>query len=72
MSYHELYVSLYGAIADALDQLDEGNIVTAIHILKSAHITAEEKILELDVIPDECFCKCGFCRFFLDISGVLY
>lgn len=55
MSYHELYVSLYGAIADALEQLDEGNIVTAIHILKSAHITAEEKILELDVIPDECF-----------------
>ena len=55
MSYHELYVSLYGTIADALDQLDEGNIVTAIHILKSAHITAEEKIFELDVIPDECF-----------------
>ncbi len=54
MTYRELYAFLYGAIADALDQLDSGNIITAIHILKNAHIAAEEMVLEWDVLPDDC------------------
>ncbi len=54
MTYRELYGFLYGAIADALNQLDDGNIIAAIYILKNAHITAEEKVLEWDVLPDDC------------------
>ena len=54
LTYRELYGFLYGAIADALDQLDDGNIITAIHILKNAHIAAEERVLEWDVFPDDC------------------
>ena len=52
-SYRELYFYLFGQIADALDQLEEGNFLLAMQTLKNAHVKAEKIVMETDVMTED-------------------
>lgn len=52
-TYRELYFFLFNALTDALEELERGRIVIAIHQMKQAQQTAEERHMETDILPDE-------------------
>ena len=52
-SYRELYHDLVGAISKALDELEACRVISAIHTLKTALLRAEDRVLELDILPEE-------------------
>ena len=52
-SYKELYFMLFGALEDAIELLERGENITAIDRMITAQQTAEEQVMELDIIPDE-------------------
>lgn len=52
-SYKQLYLHLFNALTDALEELDRGRIIPAIHLLKAAQRQTESWHMELDIIPEE-------------------
>lgn len=54
-SYKALYLRLFGAMEDALEHLERGEISRAEIRMASALRDAEERVMELDIIPDEDF-----------------
>lgn len=52
-SYKQLYFRLFNEITTALNYLEEGNVLLAIHLLQTAQELAEERCLQLDIIPEE-------------------
>ena len=54
-TYKELYFHLFNALTDAINELEQGNTVSAIYQMKQAQIQTEERHLDLDIVPDrEC------------------
>jgi len=53
VTYKEMYFYLYAKIADALECLKDGKIITGIYTLEQAHIKTEEMAMETDVITDQ-------------------
>ena len=51
-SYKELYFQLFGALADAVEELEDGRILRATDRLIRAMREAEEQVMEQDVLPD--------------------
>ena len=51
-SYKELYFQLFGALADAVEELEDGRILRATDRLIRALREAEEQVMEQDVLPD--------------------
>lgn len=55
-SYKELYFYLFAAIADAVEDLERGRVILAIRRLIAAQREAEERVLELDIVPERAAC----------------
>ena len=53
MTYKEMYVHLYGRMADALDYFYEGNSIMGMYMIEKAMFETEEMAMEMDIIPDE-------------------
>ena len=51
-TYRELYFHLFNALTDAICDLEEGRIITAIDGMKRAQIDAEEAHLQTDILPE--------------------
>ena len=52
-TYKELYFHLFNALTDAICELEDGRVVTAILRMKHAQQAAEELHLETDIIPED-------------------
>lgn len=55
-SYKELYFYLFAAIADAVEELERGQVILAVRRLIAAQREAEERVLELDIVPETAPC----------------
>jgi len=51
-SYKALYFHLFNALTDALSAIEQGHVITAIHLLQNAQQQAEEWAMEADILPD--------------------
>ncbi len=52
-TYKELYFHLFNALTDAIEDLETGRIVLAIHRMKQAQLSAEEAHLRTDILPED-------------------
>ena len=52
-TYKELYFHLFNALTDAINELEQGQIVSAISRMKQAQIRTEARHLDLDIVPDQ-------------------
>lgn len=53
-TYEDLYFYLFGAIAEALEDLERGEVMLAINRLVMAQQEAEDRILEVDIVSEVC------------------
>lgn len=51
-SYKQLYFYLFNAMTDALEDLTHDRVVSAICRLQQAQQTAEERHMEVDILPE--------------------
>jgi len=51
-SYKALYFHLFNVLTDALGAIEQGHIITAIHLLQKAQQQTEEWAMEADILPD--------------------
>ena len=51
-TYKELYFHLFNTLTDAITDLEQGQVLPAIHRMKLAQQAAEEVHLETDILPD--------------------
>ena len=49
-TYKELYLHLFNAMTDAIEELEAGRIVIAIEEMKKAQIQVEEEVLKVDIM----------------------
>ena len=52
-TYRELYFRLFGAMAQATEYMEQGNVMLAYECLVSAQQEAEEVCLDSDILPEE-------------------
>ena len=52
-TYRELYFRLFGAMAQAAEYIEQGNVMLAYECLVSAQQEAEEACLESDILPEQ-------------------
>ena len=52
-TYRELYFRLFGAMAQATEYIEQGNVMLAYECLVSAQQEAEEAYLESDILPEQ-------------------
>ena len=53
ISYRDLYFRLFGAMARAVELIEEGHVLPAYDCLVKAQLEAEESCLEIDILPDQ-------------------
>ena len=51
-TYKEMYFRLFGATAAALEELERGNSILAVLLLKEAQQQTEEWYMEADILPE--------------------
>lgn len=56
-SYKNLYFYLFGVIADAVEYLERGEVILAMQRLIEAQEEAEDRILEIDMVPEIAACR---------------
>lgn len=56
-SYKSLYFYLFGVIADAVEYLERGEVIPAMQRLIQAQEEAEDRILEIDMVPEIIACR---------------
>ena len=52
-NYKSLYFHLFGAMAQAVEYMEQGNIISAYECLVKAQLEAEEACLESDILPEQ-------------------
>ena len=52
-SYRDLYFHLFGAMARAVEYIEQGHIPLAYDCLVNAQLEAEEACLEFDILPEQ-------------------
>ena len=50
-TYKELYFHLFNALTDAIEDIEEGRVITAIDRMKRAQLATEEAHLQKDILP---------------------
>lgn len=56
-SYKSLYFYLFGVIADAVEDLEHGEVILAMQRLIQAQEEAEDRVLEVDLVPETAACR---------------
>ena len=52
-NYKSLYFHLFGVMAQAVEYMEQGNIISAYECLVKAQLEAEEAWLESDILPEQ-------------------
>lgn len=52
-NYKSLYFHLFGVMAQAVEYMEQGNIISAYECLVNAQLEAEEACLESDILPEQ-------------------